>query len=172
MKTNFHSIWRAILLVGITSFLCHGCINAQKQKSHKKESFYPISKTEVQWKAQLTPEAYDVLRRAGTERPFTGKYNDHKGEGTYHCAGCQAALYHSKHKFDSGTGWPSFDRGIEENLELGEDYLLGYRRVELKCSQCGGHLGHLFNDGPRETTGMRHCINSAALEFIPKPTDE
>ena len=163
---------KSLLLVGMFSFLYLGCIHAQKRESKTETHSYPISKTEVQWKAQLSPEAYYVLRKAGTEKPFTGAYNYHKEEGTYHCAGCDASLYRSEHKFDSGTGWPSFDRGIEENLELGEDYLLGYPRVELKCSQCGGHLGHLFNDGPRETTGMRHCINSVALKFVPRSTDE
>jgi peptide-methionine (R)-S-oxide reductase len=90
-----------------------------------------------------------------------------KDKGTYVCAGCQAPLYESKYKFESGTGWPSFDRGVEENLEYDVDYKIGYPRSELKCNKCGGHLGHMFSDGPKNTTGKRHCINSAALNFIP-----
>ncbi|MCY4161158.1 MAG: peptide-methionine (R)-S-oxide reductase MsrB [Flavobacteriaceae bacterium] len=172
MSESNSSVKSCFFLVGITAFLCIGCINAQKQESKTETHPYPINKTEVQWKAQLSPKAFYVLRQAGTERPFTGKYHDHKEVGTYHCAGCGVSLYQSEHKFDSGTGWPSFDRGIDKHLELGEDYLLGYRRIELKCNQCGGHLGHLFPDGPRQTTGMRHCINSVALHFVPKSTDE
>jgi peptide-methionine (R)-S-oxide reductase len=110
--------------------------------------------------------AYYVLRKAGTERAFSGSLNYNKKEGIYVCAGCQAPLYESKYKFDSGTGWPSFDRGNEKNLEYDVDYKIGYARSELKCNKCGGHLGHMFNDGPKATTGKRHCINSAALNFI------
>jgi peptide-methionine (R)-S-oxide reductase len=111
--------------------------------------------------------AYYVLRKSGTERPYTGPLNDNKKAGTYVCAGCQTPLYESQYKYDSKSGWPSFDRGIDSNLEYDVDYKIGYPRTELKCNNCGGHLGHAFNDGPRETTGMRHCINSAALNFIP-----
>ncbi|MDG1024256.1 MAG: peptide-methionine (R)-S-oxide reductase MsrB [Flavobacteriaceae bacterium] len=143
---------------------CQG--NSQEKKSPKKE--YAVVKTDSEWKEILSPLAYRVLRHAATERAFTGPLNNNKKEGVYVCGGCQTPLYESQHKFDSGTGWPSFDRGFEENLEYDVDYKIGYPRSELKCNTCGGHLGHMFNDGPRETTGKRHCINSAALAFIPK----
>ncbi|MDB4116345.1 peptide-methionine (R)-S-oxide reductase MsrB, partial [Flavobacteriaceae bacterium] len=128
---------------------------------------YTVVKTDAEWKEILSPLAYDVLRHAATERPFSGPLNDNKKKGIYVCGGCQAPLYESQYKFDSGSGWPSFDRGFEENLEYDVDYKIGYPRSELKCNKCGGHLGHMFNDGPRKTTGQRHCINSAALAFIP-----
>ena len=142
---------------------CQGI--SQEKKSPKKE--YTVVKTDAEWKEILSPLAYDVLRHAATARPFSGPLNDNKKKGIYVCGGCQAPLYESQYKFDSGSGWPSFDRGFEENLEYDVDYKIGYPRSELKCNKCGGHLGHMFNDGPRKTTGQRHCINSAALAFIP-----
>jgi len=142
---------------------CQGI--SQEKKSPKKE--YTVVKTDAEWKEILSPLAYDVLRHAATERPFSGPLNDNKKKGIYVCGGCQAPLYESQYKFDSGSGWPSFDRGFVENLEYDVDYKIGYPRSELKCNKCGGHLGHMFNDGPRKTTGQRHCINSAALAFIP-----
>ena len=148
------------LLVSLVS--CQG--NAQKAKETKT---YAVLKSDAEWKAELPEMAYYVLRKAGTELAFSGPLNDNKKAGTYVCAGCQAPLYQSEYKYDSGSGWPSFDRGIDDNLEYDVDYKIGYPRTELKCNKCGGHLGHAFNDGPRETTGMRHCINSAALNFIP-----
>lgn len=143
---------------------CQG--NSQDKKAQKK--IYEIIKTDTEWKSSLPALAYDVLRHAATERPYTGPLNDNKREGTYLCRGCKAPLYESQYKYDSKSGWPSFDRGIEENLEYDVDYKIGYPRSELKCNRCGSHLGHMFNDGPKKTTGQRHCINSAALTFIPK----
>ena len=137
-----------------------------KSNSQEQKSNYVVSKSDVEWKEQLPEMAYYVLRKAGTERAFSGSLNYNKKDGIYVCAGCQAPLYESKYKFDSGTGWPSFDRGNEENLEYDVDYKIGYARSELKCNKCGGHLGHMFSDGPKATTGKRHCINSAALNFI------
>ena len=137
-----------------------------KSNSQEQKSKYLVSKSDAEWKEQLPEMAYYVLRKAGTERAFSGSLNYNKKEGIYVCAGCQAPLYESKYKFDSGTGWPSFDRGNEENLEYDVDYKIGYPRSELKCNKCGGHLGHMFSDGPKATTGKRHCINSAALNFI------
>ena len=137
-----------------------------KSNSQEQKSNYLVSKSDAEWKKQLPEMAYYVLRKAGTERAFSGSLNYNKKEGIYVCAGCQAPLYESKYKFDSGTGWPSFDRGNEENLEYDVDYKIGYARSELKCNKCGGHLGHMFSDGPKATTGKRHCINSAALNFI------
>ncbi|MFQ3341231.1 MAG: peptide-methionine (R)-S-oxide reductase [Flavobacteriaceae bacterium] len=143
---------------------CQG--NSQEKKVSKKA--YEITKTDTEWRVILSPLAYNVLRHAATEPKFTGPLNDNKQEGTYVCGGCRAPLYESQYKYDSKSGWPSFDRGIEENLEYDVDYKIGYPRSELKCSKCGGHLGHMFNDGPKKTTGQRHCINSVALAFIPK----
>ena len=145
-----------------------GCKGITQEINPNKNKIYSVEKTDAQWKAELPEMAYYVLRKAGTERAFSGPLNENKKAGTYVCAGCQTPLYISKYKYDSKSGWPSFDRGIDSNLEYDVDYKIGYARTELKCNKCGGHLGHAFNDGPRETTGMRHCINSAALNFIPE----
>ncbi len=153
-----------VLFISILLFL--GCkAKAQEKKMEKKK--YKVEKTDEEWRASLTAMQYSILRHAGTERAWTSEFNDFKGEGTFVCAGCETPLYESDHKYNSGSGWPSFDKGIEENIELGEDYKIGYKRVELKCNTCGGHLGHWFNDGPRKTTGERHCINGAVLKFVP-----
>jgi len=159
MKTMY-----PLLLILILTH-CNGNSQETKRKAKKE---YTVVKTDAEWQAQLPEMAYYVLRKAGTERAFTGELNYNKEEGLYVCAGCQTPLYESKYKYDSGSGWPSFDRGIEENLEYDVDYKIGYPRSELKCNTCGGHLGHVFNDGPARTTGKRHCINSAALNFIPE----
>jgi peptide-methionine (R)-S-oxide reductase len=136
------------------------------QNSSKEKKTYKVEKTNAEWKEQLSPIAYNVLREAGTERPFTSPLNDIKKPGTFVCAACKTPLYKTEHKFDSGTGWPSFDRAVKGNVELDVDYKIGYARTELKCNTCGGHLGHSFDDGPAKTTGKRHCINGAALEFV------
>lgn len=149
-----------ILLV-VVSIVMTSITNAQSKK-------YKVSKTNSEWKELLTPLQYSILREAGTERPFTSPLNKNYAKGVYVCTACKTPLYKSEHKFDSGTGWPSFDRAIKGNVEMDVDYKIGYARTELKCNTCGGHLGHAFNDGPKETTGMRHCINGAALAFIPK----
>jgi|TARA_B110000503_G_scaffold129253_1_gene201269 peptide-methionine (R)-S-oxide reductase len=143
------------------------------QKSEKKIiKNYAIVKTASEWKKQLTSLQYYVLREAGTERSFTSSLNENKKNGVYICAACETPLYNSDHKFDSGTGWPSFDRAIVNNVELDVDYKIGYARTELKCATCGGHLGHSFNDGPSNTTGQRHCINGAALKFKQRQKDK
>ncbi|WP_373940720.1 peptide-methionine (R)-S-oxide reductase MsrB [Polaribacter sejongensis] len=116
----------------------------------------------------MTAKQYYILREAGTEKPFSSSFNTNKTKGTYVCAACETPLYKSEYKYDSGSGWPSFDRAIKKNVELDVDYKIGYARTELKCNTCGGHLGHSFDDGPKNTTGKRHCINGDALKFITK----
>jgi len=124
-----------------------------------------VEKTEREWREQLTPDQYDVLRGKGTEPPFTGQYVHEQRSGTYRCAGCGAELFSSETKFDSGTGWPSFtDPADRANVELLEDRSWGMRRIEVNCAACGGHLGHVFPDGPG-TSGERYCINSCSLEL-------
>ena len=119
--------------------------------------------TEDDWRQRLTTEQYRVLREGGTERAFTGAYHDEKAAGTYRCAGCGAALFRSDDKFDSGSGWPSFVEAVGESVHLRDDRSHGMRRIEAVCASCGGHLGHLFDDGPRDRGGLRYCVNSAAL---------
>ena len=127
-----------------------------------------IHKSEAEWREELSPEEYAVLRQAATERPFTGKYVHNKADGVYRCGACGQPLFTSETKFESGSGWPSFWDVIEEgNVELREDLSHGMRRTEVVCARCGSHLGHLFDDGPRDTTGLRYCINSIALDFDP-----
>lgn len=125
-----------------------------------------IRKTDTEWRQQLTPQQYAVLRQKATERPFTGEYVHSKTEGIYQCAACGQPLFDSSTKFESGTGWPSFWDVIDQgNVDLIQDNSHGMRRIEAVCSQCGSHLGHVFEDGPRETTGLRYCINSVALSL-------
>ena len=124
-----------------------------------------IEKTNEEWKKQLTPAAYNVLREEGTERPYSGEYNENKAEGDYYCAACHLKLFSSKTKFESGTGWPSFYEPInKKNVVEKSDTSLGETRVEVECARCGGHLGHVFEDGPKPT-GLRYCMNSVSLKF-------
>lgn len=125
-----------------------------------------VEKPPAEWRQLLTPEEYHILREKGTEHAFTGKYDKHYEHGIYRCAGCGLDLYSSKDKFDSGTGWPSFTAPVAaENIATEDDSSFFMTRTELLCARCGGHLGHVFNDGPKPT-GMRHCINSASLKFV------
>jgi peptide-methionine (R)-S-oxide reductase len=136
-------------------------------KPAANDKIVKITKTEEQWKKQLTPEQYRVLRESGTERAFTGKYWDNHAAGIYKCAACGLDLFDSKTKFESGTGWPSFWTVIPGHVEEHRDTSLGMLRVEVLCARCGGHLGHVFDDGP-EPTGLRYCINSVSLAFDAK----
>ncbi|MFN3940799.1 MAG: peptide-methionine (R)-S-oxide reductase MsrB [Chitinophagales bacterium] len=129
-------------------------------------SKYKYTLSEEQWAQKLTPEQYRVLRKKGTERPFTGAYDKFFEEGVYVCAGCGQTLFTSESKYDSGCGWPAFDAPVTKNsVEYAKDNSHGMIRVEIVCASCGGHLGHVFNDGPATTTGMRYCVNSESLQF-------
>src|SRR3981081_3609639 len=126
-----------------------------------------VLKSEEEWREQLTPAQYEVLRKAGTEPPFTGEYVFNKQSGDYHCAACGATLFTADTKFDSGTGWPSFtEPAVAEAVELHEDRSHGMMRTEVNCRRCGGHLGHVFEDGPAPS-GLRYCMNSISLDFEP-----
>ncbi len=154
----------ALLLLGI---MAYG--QDKTNDDMKKET---VLKTEEQWKNDLSDEEYRILRQCGTEPAFTGKYYNHKEDGTYTCAGCGAELFKSDTKYDSGSGWPSFYAAIDKKAikeELDTSY--GMRRIEIKCAACDGHLGHVFPDGPAPT-GMRYCVNSVSLDFEPEKAEQ
>jgi peptide-methionine (R)-S-oxide reductase len=131
-----------------------------------------VEKTDAQWREELTPEQYQVLRNAGTERAFTGKYWNNHDDGIYRCAGCGAELFGSDTKFESGSGWPSFtEPKVAEAVTVTRDSSHGMVRTEVNCARCGGHLGHVFDDGPRDAGGLRYCMNSCAMDFQPTASE-
>lgn len=158
------------LIFCATSLSCNGQ-QAEKPKSEtrsaKDPSTFTVVKSDAQWRSELSEMAYYVLRKSGTEPQNSSELLHVKQSGTFVCAGCGTPLFETKYKYDSGSGWPSFDREKKGNVAFSIDTSFGMRRVEEHCAVCGGHLGHVFEDGPRQTTGKRHCINGAALKFIP-----
>lgn len=157
----------AILLAGCFLPAC----SQSKQETRKTEKVsFEVTKTDAEWKKQLTPIQYEVLRQKGTERAFTGKYWDNHKKGTYYCAACHLALFDSETKFESGSGWPSFYQPVNATaVTIIKDTSYNMVREEVVCRRCGGHLGHVFEDGP-DPTGLRYCMNSASLEFEEKTT--
>lgn len=143
-------------------FVTFTLITCQKTKS---QNLNIMANSEEYYKANLSDEEYYVLRQKGTEPPFSGKYNDFHEDGTYHCAACGQKLFESVTKFDAHCGWPSFDQAIKGSVEYIEDHSHGMTRTEVVCSNCKSHLGHVFNDGPKDTTGQRYCMNSISLKF-------
>lgn len=156
-----------LLFISVLFFSC-----TQAQETKEKKSNFEIVKTDMEWKQELDPESYKVLCGGETERAFTGKYLYNKAEGTYACAACKNPLFASSTKFQSGSGWPSFFNQINDDAIVEKvDNTYGMRRTEILCSKCGGHLGHVFNDGPAPT-GLRYCVNSVSMTFLPTKTLE
>ena len=157
-----------ILALALATFTTACGQSPKNVKNPTSSNTETVMKTDEEWKKQLTPEQYRVLREAGTERAFSGAYVDNHEKGTYHCAACHQALFTSETKFDSGTGWPSFYQPVEKSAVTEHtDSTFGMKRTEVVCSRCGGHLGHVFDDGPNPT-GLRYCMNSVSLDFEEK----
>ncbi len=144
--------------------------NAQKSETNQPK-IKSMKKTEAEWKKELTPQEYYVLREKGTDRAGNGGYTKHFEKGTYLCAACDSQLFKSNTKYESHCGWPSFDDAIPGTVEMTPDYSHGMIRTEITCKACDGHLGHIFDDGPKETTGKRYCVNTTSIKFV-KSTDD
>lgn len=158
---------RRLLWAGTMGLLSTGLWSlgsASRQAQAAATEHFEVNHTDAQWKALLSPQQYEVLRKGGTERPFTSALNDEKHKGIFSCAGCALDLFSSSTKFDSGTGWPSFWKPLDHAVGENRDSSFGMERVEVHCRRCGGHLGHVFKDGP-PPTGLRYCINGVALNF-------
>lgn len=154
--------------IGLIVFLnfVFGTINAQNKKETKVNMTDKVEKTEAEWKAQLSEQEYHVLRDAGTDKPTNDGYTSHFEKGTYVCRACDTQLFESKTKFQSHCGWPSFDDAIKTTITYKKDNSLGRIRTEIICAKCDGHLGHVFDDGPKETTGKRYCVNTSSIKFV------
>jgi peptide-methionine (R)-S-oxide reductase len=159
---------RKQLLVSLAGFAAVAVLVGRRSIAPAATDHYEVAYTDDQWRKRLSPEAYDVLRHAGTEAPFSSPLDKMtaKNAGTYACAGCDNPVYDAKTMFDSGTGWPSFYRPLPHAVQTSADGSLGFERTEVHCARCGGHLGHVFNDGP-PPTGLRYCMNGVALTFHP-----
>lgn len=162
-----------LFLLGITAFACNSQERSQKDAATVVTgSTQVVEKSEEEWRKVLTPQQFHILREKGTDRPFTGKYYRTTDAGVYHCAACGSELFTSDMKFDSDCGWPSFDRAVEGGkIKTAKDLSHGMIRTEILCAKCGGHLGHLFDDGPTNT-GLRYCVNSTSLNFISEKTED
>ncbi|WP_062114748.1 peptide-methionine (R)-S-oxide reductase MsrB [Aureimonas sp. AU40] len=159
---------RRFLLSGSLAALALGSVGALWRDEAEAETF-SVTFTEREWRARLSQDAFAVLRQEATERPFTSPLLNVHETGLFHCAGCDNAVYSTEAKYDSGTGWPSFWDAIDGSIGTKTDYVLVYPRTEVHCAQCGGHFGHIFDDGP-PPTGKRHCLNGVALRFQPSDT--
>ena len=165
MKINSANIFLAILIcMSFTACGQKASKNLNKTEASDMDTF-EIRKSDEEWRRLLSPVQFNILREKGTERPFTGEYDDLFDEGTYYCAACGTELFTSKTKYNSGCGWPAFyEPSVNKNIVEKRDLTHGMVRIEVMCAKCGGHLGHVFNDGP-QPTGLRYCINSGALKF-------
>ena len=157
---------RHFVLVGLGGLAVLAARQYGLKSSEAAAGTFEITHTDAEWRKLLSPEQYAVLRKQGTERPFSSPLDKEHRAGTFACAGCQLPLYSSRTKFDSGTGWPSFWAPIESAVRTSEDNLFGMKRTEVHCRRCGGHLGHVFDDGPKPT-GLRYCMNGVAMTFTP-----
>lgn len=164
MRMNFMNLW-ILALIGFSISACAQHSNTNTKTTIATMDTFEIKKTDDEWRKQLSPVQFNILREKGTERPYTGEYDKFYEEGTYYCAACGAELFTSKTKYNSGCGWPAFYQpSVDNNIVEKKDISHGMVRIEVLCAKCGGHLGHVFNDGPKPT-GLRYCINSGSLRF-------